>query len=1047
MDGVSFHKQNGEVLFLRLRKQSIQNLIQVINLPEHLKRYMDVKRSGSNAVAKCPFHQDSSPSLYIYDNNYHCFACKAHGTVIDYEMHRAGFSFREAVESLSQSYHISLEYEMSAEEGQKNSKSDFFEMQNKSLEKMQLFFKENLNSVIEKHDQNISPKLKDFLKNNFSKFIEFSYTGSKINWQKFIDNNSMDGSFHFDVSERLAFPLYKENGRISGFAFSSKILENLEWNHDSKFLESSFLSFLNELDIYTPFSKSTLYCLNWHKARNQVTQNKELIVTSNLFELYILLFQGQSNVVACLQNKVDMFLAKTFAKRVPKITIALSSLTQQNVFLWKTFLEIMPLSEIAIDCILFPYHLENLSQEEISKWLLSAKPIWDEVTKKVLDNVPSTKKLEEFQKKLLPIFDKIEDRSRKELLLDELASRYFGSSKKIFFHSNYFNNQKLKSIHESNIQKIETNKINVDVENILQNKKTSNIIRDKIDEVQKEFISKTIQFYHKILLSDNAMAIEARRYLESRGIHIEHIKKWSLGFSPGTNELSRKVEKELVPSSPLLELGLIKKSKMNERYYDFFHDRIIIPIIGHDGMPVALSGRLFTKNQLHKLKELPKYINSPESTIFSKSSILYHFHFALQSIVSYGYVIVVEGYMDCISLVNSGVTNTVAVMGTSLTHFHMEALSKVTKRVIICFDSDKAGQNAAKRSFFIAYSYSGVELEYLAIPEGKDPDDFIKKYGVDPFLALIPKSNSLLSQVCNWLFEESNFKPELFLRQVKEQILPVILQHPDKGIQEEALSFLCDKYFQNVYPRDLRQEMDSLSSLHVKTHFVKELAKPEAFSIEEWPAFSVIEVKLLLSLVYSRFSELPMRLRNVAQGLSSLEEANERICALAISNQMSKISFSVYLELLSAMVENPHVALIELEDLEQYDFSHHAKVVIAYANSKVHLLFQYKMEELLKESLPAGVSMISFKNIWDLKNSGFLRFQLRNIKLSSQRGVLSAFIAEALLHLELEYIDNALKAFSSFHFDNEIDKQFHDLVRERTRRRKEFGSFESFNLQ
>jgi hypothetical protein len=105
------------------------------------------------------------------------------------------------------------------------------------------------------------------------------------------------------------------------------------------------------------------------------------------------------------------------------------------------------------------------------------------------------------------------------------------------------------------------------------------------------------------------------------------------------------------------------------------------------------------------------------------------------------------------------------------------------------------------------------------------------------------------------------------------------------------------------------------------------------------------------------------------------------------------------------------------------------------------------MEELLKESLPVGVSMISFKNIWDLKNSGFLRFQLRNIKLSSQRGVLSAFTAEALLQLELEYIDNALKAFSSFHFDNEIDKQFHDLVRERTRRSKEFGSFESFNLQ
>jgi DNA primase len=1008
---------------------------------------MDIKRSGSNAVAKCPFHQDSSPSLYIYHTNYHCFACKAHGTVIDYEMHRAGFSFREAVESLSQSYHIPLEYEVNVEDGQKNSKFEFFEMQNKSLEKLQFFFKENLNLMVEKKDQSFSSKLKDFLKNTFSKFIEISYTGDKMNCQKFIEDNSIDSAFHFDISERLAFPLYKENGRISGFAFSSKILDSLEWNHETNFSESGFLAFLSDLEIYTPFSKSTLYCLNWHRARNQAAQSKELIVTSNLFELYMLLAQGQSNVVACLQNKVDVFLAKTFAKRVPKITLALSSLIQQNAFLWKTFLEVMSISEIAIDCVLFPYHLDKLSHEEISKWLLSSKPIWDEVTKKVLDNVPSSKKLEEFQKKLLPIFNKIEDRSRKELLLDDLASKYFGSSKKIFFYSHYSNNENYKNIVESNIRETDAKKVHTDIENVTQNKKIVNLTLDKDDEFQKEFIAKTIQFYHKILLSDNTMAIEARLYLEERGIHVDHIKKWSLGFSPGTNELSRKVEKGLVPSIPLLGLGLIKKSKMNERCYDFFHDRIIIPIMGHDGIPVALSGRLFTKNPIHKLKELPKYINSPESTIFSKSNILYHFYSALQSIVSYGYVIVVEGYMDCISLVNSGVTNTVAVMGTSLTHFHMEALSKVTKRVIICFDSDKAGQNAAKRSFFIAYPYSGVELEYLAIPDGKDPDDFIKKYGVEQFRLLIPKSNPLLSQVSKWLFEESNLKPELFLRQVKEHILPVILQHPDKGIQEEALSFLCDKYFQNVYPRDLRQEMEGSSSLHVKNHFVKETAKPEAFSIGEWPAFSVVEVKLLLSLVHSRFSELPMRLRNVAQGLSSAEEANERICALAINNQMSKTSFSVYLELLSAMVENPHVALIELGELEHYDFSHHAKLVIAYANSKVHLLFQYKMEELLKESLPAGVSMISFKNIWDLKNSGFLRFQLRNIKLSSQRGVLSAFIAEALLNLELEYIDNALKAFSSFHFDNEIDKQFHDLVRERTRRRKEFGSFESFNLQ
>ncbi|APJ04528.1 toprim domain-containing protein [Silvanigrella aquatica] len=1038
---------------MRLRKHSIQNLIQNINLQEHLKRFIEIKRSGSHAVAKCPFHQDSSPSLYIYENNYHCFACKAHGTIIDYEMHRTGFSFREAVEELAQSYQIPLEYEQSADDGQKNSKFEMFEGQNKFLEKAQEFFKENLLNLYENKTENISEKLKDFLKNNFSKKIEFYYSGDKKSWQKFVENKSKYAQFfRIDVSERLVFPLYKENGRISGFAFSAKILSNLDWNCDQNFSEKDLLNYLMQLEICTPYPKSTLYCLNWHKARYDAAQSKHLIVTSTLFEHDVMQNQGFKNSIICIENKVDVFLAKVFAKKVPKMTLFMSASSQQNIILWKTFLELILVGDLTIDCVLYPHSAENLVNEDIKKWFMGAKPIWDEVTKKVLEVLPQQQRLDEFSKKLLPLFQKIEDRTRREMLLDKIASQYFGSSKKIFYKSKFFiENQQINKnflpsqstlSYENNSNAVkEVPKI------ILKESKESIAESHRIDNEKKDLLAKTVLFYNKTLLSDYDIAHEARNYLQQRGIFLEHIKKWQLGLCLGSHELGRKVEKSLVPADSLLELGLIKKSRHHNGFYDFFHDRIIIPIVGHDGHFVALSGRIWLQNTAHKLKELPKYINSPESAIFSKSNILFNFYSALQSIVSYGFVIIVEGYMDCMALVNAGVSNTVAVMGTSLTSPHMEALSKVTKRILICFDSDKAGQNAVKRSFTMAYPFSGVELECLLLPNGKDPDEFIKMYGAEAFRELIPQSVPLLNQVCRWLFDEAEMKSELFLRLIKEHILPIILQHPDERVQEEALSFLCDKYFENVYPRDLRLEMDGLTALQPKGYFAKELAKSDAFSIEEWLAFSVTEVKLLLSLVYSRFFELPMRLRNVAQGMSSAEEENERICALAMSKQMSKISFSVCLELLSLMVDNPHLAIIDLENLDDYGFSAHAKVLIAYANSNVHLLYQYKLEELLKENLPAGVSMVSFKNIWDIKNSGFLRFQLRNIKLSSQRGVLSAFVAETLLHLELEYIDNALKAFSSFHFDNEIDKEFHDLVRERTRRSKEFGSFESFNLQ
>lgn len=1023
---------------MRLRQQSIQNLIQAINLQEHLKRFMEVKRSGNNAIAKCPFHQDTTPSLYIYDYNYHCFACKAHGTVIDYEMFRTGFSFREVIENLAQSYQLPLEYEESIEGGKKNFQTTFFERENKLLEKMQSFFKENLSLFFENNNLNLPEEYIHFLKNNFIKLIDFYYTGDKKICDEFINSQNNEEIFSYDLSERIVFPLYKENGRLGGFAFSDKILKKLDWNSNSKFSVYKIFSIFTNLKVFSPFPKSTLNCINLVKMRSNLQHQNEIIVTSSIEELYFLLVNGQLNTIVSLNNEVELYLAKFLSKKVPKITIAISNIHQKKFFLWKTFLNVIQVNDFAVEYIALPHKLDQILEEEIKKLLLQSIPIWDEITRKIFENVPKSKHLEEFKRKLLPIFNRIEDKSRRKLILSLLSNKYFGSSKNIFFSSNIDYNK-----HSANdsvyIENKKNELVSLDKKNEALNLKSDN-------KIKINFIEKTIKFYHKILLSDYSMAIEARLYLEKRGISVEHIRKWQLGYAPVTNELSIKVAQNLVPAIPLLELGLIKKSKMNDEYYDFFHDRITIPILGHDGEPVALSGRLFVKNTIRKDRELPKYINSQESVLFSKSSILYHFYNALQSIIQYGYVLVVEGYMDCISLVNSGITNVVAVMGTSLTSSHIETLSKVTKRIIICFDSDNAGKNATKRSFFLSYHCLDIELEYLAIPEGKDPDDFIRKYGVDVFRELIPNSCSLLSQVCAWLLEESNFKTELFLRLVKEHVLPTILKHPKKEVQEEALSFLCEKYFPNLYPSDLRKEGEGLSLIQSKNFITKDFIKSDVFSIEEWPVCSIIEVKLLLSLVHSRFCELPIRLRNVVLGLSSEEEIDEKFCALAVSNQMSKISFSVYLELLSFMAENTNTALVEVEELENLGFSHNAKLVIAYASSNVHVLYQYKMEELLKENLLASVSMVSFKNIWDLKNSGCLRFQLRNIKLSSKMGFLPAFIAEALLHLELEYIDNALKTFSSSHFDHEINEQFHSLARERTRRQKKYGSFESFNL-
>ncbi|WP_158998094.1 toprim domain-containing protein [Pigmentibacter ruber] len=1028
---------------MRLRKHSIQNLIQTINLPEHFQRYMEIKRSGGNAVAKCAFHQDSSPSMYVYSEHYHCYACKAHGSIIDYEMHRTGHSFREVVEALASQYQIPLEYETTAEEKKNSKETERFEKLQKDLEKTYEFFKSNKANLLQNIQNNLA---KDYFNLPINQQLDILYTGENKKYTEHFQSSTLTDFLHYDYSNCIAFPLYKDNGKIGGFCIGVNI------NKISSSELENFDSYeIPEFKIITPFAKRTIRCLNWQQIRPIIAQHKLIYIVNHFSDFNNLLKLNVQNVILSLENNLNATIIKEITNKVPNVVIVVTNFEKSKLFIWNIFKESLNINDLNFEVLkLNPLEL-NSSEGQIERLKLNTKKLWEEVIYNFLQQIPINSRLFEFNKKILPLFNKIEEYTRKDILLEQIAQKFFSSSK-VIFAKNVKTENKVEN--KRNFQFIGHQYTEVASEDV--SKKNSETIEKIIDntsntkeiENEKEYLEKTIQFYHKILLSNFPDAIEARNYLEQRGFSSEMIQKWNLGLCPSSHELSRKIENRSVFSEPLLKLGLVKESKLKNGYYDFFHDRIIIPIYGHNGEPVALSGRIFAAQYRNKNLNIPKYINSAESKLFAKSKILFNFHSAMQAIVTYGYVIVVEGYMDCISLVNNGFQNSVAVMGTSLTTYHLEVLAKVTKRIILCFDSDSAGFQAAKRTFATVYPTKNIELEFLAIPDGKDPDEFLKNYGAGEFLKLVEQTVPLLNQVAAWLFVEAKEDLETFLRLVKQQLVPVILQHPDIGVQNEALHFLCDKYLKNIYPEDLRKEQKGLLPAGQRQINNKNLQNDlDGFQSIVWPVLTTTEVKLLLSLIHAKFTDLPLRLQNVALEKDGEIEANERICALAISHQMSKISFSVYLEFLSAMVENQHISLLELSKTNEIQFSAEAKFVIAYVNSDVHILYQYKMEELLKESLPGNVSMVSFKNIWDLKNSGFLRFQLRNIRLSAQRGVITAFIAEALLQLELEYIDNALKAFSSFHFDNEIDEQFHDLVTERSRRIKEFGSFANFSLQ
>jgi len=177
-----------------------------------------------------------------------------------------------------------------------------------------------------------------------------------------------------------------------------------------------------------------------------------------------------------------------------------------------------------------------------------------------------------------------------------------------------------------------------------------------------------------------------------------------------------------------LDSGLVLRKKQGNGYYDRFRNRIIFPIIDVNMQVAGFGGRVMDDS-------MPKYLNSPETPVYSKSRILYGLHLAKQHCRRENSVFIVEGYFDFLSLYQNGVKNTVASLGTALTSEHVRLLKGYAAKMILVFDSDNAGINAAKRSI-TTFVKHGIDVRILVLPKGEDPDSFIRKYGQEEFKKL-----------------------------------------------------------------------------------------------------------------------------------------------------------------------------------------------------------------------------------------------------------------------------------------------------------------------
>jgi DNA primase len=244
-------------------------------------------------------------------------------------------------------------------------------------------------------------------------------------------------------------------------------------------------------------------------------------------------------------------------------------------------------------------------------------------------------------------------------------------------------------------------------------------------DIQYQINREAAAFFYKAF---REKANPAASYMQKRGITSEVLNLFGIGYADGEwDSLYQHLKSKGYNEDKLLDLGLISESK--GKYYDKFRNRVIFPIISTGGKVIGFGGRSLGD-------DMPKYLNSSESPIFLKKNNLYALNLTKQEIGKSGYGIMVEGYMDVISLYQYGVRNVAASLGTALTENQARLLKRYTSQVVLSYDADEAGKNAALRGMDILHK-EGFRIKVLSIPDGKDPDDYIKKHGKSGFVQII----------------------------------------------------------------------------------------------------------------------------------------------------------------------------------------------------------------------------------------------------------------------------------------------------------------------
>lgn len=307
----------------------------------------------------------------------------------------------------------------------------------------------------------------------------------------------------------------------------------------------------------------------------------------------------------------------------------------------------------------------------------------------------------------------------------------------------------------------------------------------KLEEKLYKVCEDSLAFFRKNL-HNTSEGKSAHEYLRKRGISEEIIQNLKIGYALNSwDALLNFFQRKNISPGLLEKAGLVLRRTTKEGYYDRFRARIIFPIFTPTGKVVAFGGRTIINQE-------PKYLNSPDTPVYTKGKLLYGWNITKDAIREKREIILVEGYTDFLALLQAGIPNAAASLGTSLTSEQVMQASRFESRVIVAYDADAAGIKAALRAISMCFE-QGVEIRILTLPKGYDPDSYIRKYGSKEFMEKIQQSKPGLKFLIDSYVQGKRLESPEQKNKIARYIVNEIVKIPDSIIQSEYLKQLSEE--------------------------------------------------------------------------------------------------------------------------------------------------------------------------------------------------------------------------------------------------------------